>query len=211
MTSREPPPTVALTTGSGLSILVRRLRSADRDELRRGFERLSDQSVYRRFFTRMPELGEPLLDRLTDIDPEDAVVLGAIDAASAVDPGDGSGVTGTGVGVVRAVRRADDPTRAELAVVVTDDYHRQGVGSTLVAAVAALAEANGIDTLDGLTLAENRAMAALLRTLGGSLLVDEDDRTVLELEMDASVAAERLAPAERRRLVDALADPKPQR
>ena len=94
-------------------------------------------------------------------------------------------------------------------MVVTDDYHRKGVGSTLVAAVAALAEANGIDTLDGLTLAENRAMAALLRTLGGSLLVDEDDRTVLQLEMDASVAAERLAPADRRRLVEALADPKP--
>ena len=52
----------------GSRIKVRPVRSSDAGLLLRGFERLSDESRYRRFLCSMPELSESMVRYLTDVD-----------------------------------------------------------------------------------------------------------------------------------------------
>ncbi len=85
-----------------------------------GFERLSPESRYRRFFGPMKELSEPLLDYLTAIDYRDHFAWAALSA----EPGPYGRPAGLGVG--RYIR-LEDPQAAEMAVTVVDDW--QGGGS----------------------------------------------------------------------------------
>ena len=52
----------------GTRVRLRLLGPGDRAKLLAGFERLSDESRYARFFTAMPRLSETMLDRLLDTD-----------------------------------------------------------------------------------------------------------------------------------------------
>ena len=72
---------------------LRPIEAADRDGAAEGFERLSPESRYRRFFAPMPRLSERDLDYLTRVDHHDHEALVALDAR-----------TGDGVGVARFVR-----------------------------------------------------------------------------------------------------------
>ena len=54
----------------GSRVRLRQGRPADKELLLRGFERLSEESRYRRFLAPMPELREPMLSYLLDVDPE---------------------------------------------------------------------------------------------------------------------------------------------
>jgi len=74
------PRTVTLADGS--RVLIRPIAPEDRDELVAGFERLSAESRYRRFFGPMVRLSERDLDRLTQVDHHDHEALVAIDAGS---------------------------------------------------------------------------------------------------------------------------------
>ena len=95
-------------------MLVRAIAPEDRDELAAGFERLSPESRYRRFFGAMPRLSSRDLDRLTQVDHHDHEALVAVEEAS-----------GRGVAVARFVRT--QPDEAEPAVVVADDWQRRGL------------------------------------------------------------------------------------
>ena len=65
--------------------------------LRAGFERLSEESRYRRFLAPMQELSGSMLRYLTEVDHHDHEALVAV------------GADGTLVGVARSVRSAGDP------------------------------------------------------------------------------------------------------
>ncbi|MEA2283671.1 MAG: hypothetical protein QOK21_4278, partial [Solirubrobacteraceae bacterium] len=58
----------ALTLRDGSRIVIRPIEPDDRDDLREGFERLSPESRYRRFFSPVPRLSERHLDYLTQVD-----------------------------------------------------------------------------------------------------------------------------------------------
>jgi RimJ/RimL family protein N-acetyltransferase len=134
---------------------IRPIEPDDKDALARGFERLSEQSRYRRFLSPRGPLSGAELRYFTEVDHHDH------EALVAVDP-----VTGEGVGVARFVRSDDDPGSAEFAIAVVDDWHRRGVGSRLVAALADRAREEQITCFTALALAENEAMLSLLRELG---------------------------------------------
>jgi hypothetical protein len=72
---------------------VRPIRPQDAAPLRAGFERLSEQSRYRRFLSPMQELSGPMLRYLTEVDHHDHEALIAV------------GADGTIVGVARSVRQ----------------------------------------------------------------------------------------------------------
>jgi hypothetical protein len=76
------------------------LRPTDKELLRTGFEHLSSESRYARFFTPKSSLSDGELDYLTVVDQEDHVAIGA---ASERDGGR------TGLGVARFIRFADRP------------------------------------------------------------------------------------------------------
>jgi nucleotide-binding universal stress UspA family protein/L-amino acid N-acyltransferase YncA len=137
----------------GARIRIRPISPEDRDELAAGFERLSPESRYRRFFTPITHLGERELDYLTRVDHADHEALVAEEERS-----------GEGIAVARYVRL--DETAAEPAIVVADDWQGRGVGSRLLAALAARAREEGIRQFVAPVLAENAESIAVFERLG---------------------------------------------
>jgi GNAT superfamily N-acetyltransferase len=126
---------------------------ADRRLIAEGFERLSPESRYRRFFSPVTRLSERQLDYLTDVDHHDHEALLAI----AED-------TREGVAVARYVRTR--PGVAEPAIVVSDDWQGRGLASQLLDILADRARQEGIDCFVAPILAENRGAIALFERLG---------------------------------------------
>jgi nucleotide-binding universal stress UspA family protein len=135
-------------------LLVRPIAPGDRDDLRAAFERLSQRSRYRRFFSPMDHLTESQLDYLTDVDHHDHEALVALDMTS------GSGI----VGVARFVR--SNGVEAEPAIVVADDWQGRGVGTALLASLAERSREEGVERFKALVLAENDDIVRLLGQLG---------------------------------------------
>ena len=111
----------SVTLRDGARIRVRQGHSEDRELLLRGFQRLSEESRYRRFLAPMPELTDSMVDYLVDLDHHDHEAILALDEE-----------TGEGIGVARYVRDSSRPDRAEVAVTVIDDWQGRGVGTILL-------------------------------------------------------------------------------
>ena len=131
------------------------LETGDCEALRRLFARLSPETVYRRFLSPIPSPDHAALRRLLDVDGHDRAAVCAL-------------VDGEIVGVARYARLAGT-ARAELAVVVADAWHRQGLAGRMVGALAALAEAAGIARFHATLLADNQPAIALLQRISPGL------------------------------------------
>ncbi len=142
-----------VTLKDGSRVRIRPIAPEDRTALAEGFERLSPESRYRRFFSPVAKLRERDLDYLTRVDHH------RHEALVAVDP-----VTGNGVGVARFVRTG--PGVAEPAIVVADDWQGRGVASQLLRALARRAREEGIERFDAPVLATNRDAIAVFERLG---------------------------------------------
>jgi GNAT superfamily N-acetyltransferase len=146
----------------GSRVVLRPIRTSDVDELRRGFGRLSDRSRYLRFFSPLQRLPDEWAERLTDLDHR------THRAWVAYDPDGDAPPPGLGVGVARLVELPEDPSCAEAAISVTDDYQGRGVGRLLLEIVTGTAAAAGYTTLVTNVLRENRRMLDLVAEIGGN-------------------------------------------
>jgi RimJ/RimL family protein N-acetyltransferase len=145
----------------GKSVILRPAVPTDRELLVAGFERLSPESRYRRFFGPMKTMSPSMLDYLTRLDYRDHFAWAALSA----EPGpDGRPL---GVGVSRYIR-LEEPEAAEMAVTVVDDWQGRGLGRILLDALVMEALANDITRLEGDVLVENRPMQELLRRAGAA-------------------------------------------
>jgi GNAT superfamily N-acetyltransferase len=143
----------------GTLVRLRHLGPDDADELRAGFAQLSPESRYRRFFSSIPRLPEPLLRRLVGTDGHRHVALVAESLPHDDEPP-------APLGVARFIRVAGRASAAEVAVTVIDDMHGRGLGRLLLEAIAVLAREHGVATLVASVLADNAPMNALIRRLG---------------------------------------------
>ena len=123
--------------------MIRQVRSDDKDAIADGFDRLSPESRYRRFFTPLRELTEGDLAYLTEVDHHDHEAL----IATAED-------TGELVGVVRYIR-VPGTTEAEVAVVVADEWQGRGIATALLDRLVERARDEGITHFLALVQAEN--------------------------------------------------------
>ena len=153
-------------------MLVRPIRPDDKHGLVQAFERLDPDSRYRRFFSPTPRLTAAQLRYLTEVDHQ------RHEALLAIDPH-----TRDGVGVVRFVCWPDDPTTAEVAVVVADDWHRRGLATALLDELAARAREEGVERFSASVLGENVAAVNLFRHMG-DLHKSAADHGVVDLVMD---------------------------
>jgi GNAT superfamily N-acetyltransferase len=152
----------------GSRVTIRPVDPGDKPLIAAGFEELSEQSRYRRFFTPQRRLGERQLAYLTEVDHHDHEALVAIDVH-----------TGTCVGVARFVRVGAE--MAEPAVVVADHWQRHGLGTELVERLAERARAEGITRFSAIVLAENRDAISLAKSLGE--VTREDEGGVLHFDV----------------------------
>jgi len=155
-----PPLPFSLTLRDGTRILVRYLQPSDREELRRGFLRLSAVSRWLRFASPIRRLNEGQLRYLTEVDQVDHIAVGARDEGHPDKPG---------VAVGRCIRFKRDPAVAEFAITVVDDYQDRGIGILLLRVLMAAAAPQGIRTLRGFVLGTNRRMLHVLGKLGARL------------------------------------------
>lgn len=180
----EPAPKLPLevTLDDGTRLRLRLGTPADREALAAGFERLSPASRLHRFFSAMPRLAPHFLDRLVDLDPERHVAIAALDLGRDAEVGDPA--EGLGVGVARYLVDEEDPTRAEAAVAVVDDYQGRGIGRLLLEALVVHAAGRGIATFTAHVRADNEPMRTLLLEMGArGLRADPEERSVLRLEV----------------------------
>jgi RimJ/RimL family protein N-acetyltransferase len=146
----------------GSQVLIRQVQPADASLLADGFARLSIQSRWMRFLTPKRELSLAELRYLTQIDHHDHEAIGAVDRAD-----------GRGVGVARFVRDAADPQAADLAVTVIDAWQGRGLGTELLTRLADRARDEGIRRFTALAMADNAAVAGLMRRMGARVVCGE--------------------------------------
>jgi acetyltransferase len=87
------------------------------------------------------------------------------------------------IGVSRYAR-IEDGDRAECAVVVTDAWQGRGVGTELMRSLAIAARRNGIGTLVGTSLAENRRIHAWARRFGFDARTEPDSGGQVRITLD---------------------------
>ena len=167
---------MALRLNNGTEVTIRRIRPDDKALLVAAVERLSPRSARLRFLAPKNRLTSAEQRYLTEIDFVNHYALVAIQAD---DPR-------PLVGVGRWVRDADDPQAAEIALLVSDRFQRQGLGIALGGALKDAARARGIRRFTGVTLTENEAALRLLAHLSGSLRTRVDGATY---EVVADLAA----------------------
>lgn len=144
-------------TIDGRRVLFRPINPEDKDRLREGFERLSPESRYRRFFRHIDRLTERELRYLTEVDFVDHVAWVAVLADEPGQPG---------IGAARWIRIAGEPDVAEGAVTVVDDWHGRGIGKTLLFLLARSARLRGVHAFRAWVMGENRPILGVLADLG---------------------------------------------
>ena len=165
---RQPPHGEPASLADGARILVRPIEATDAEQLSAGFARLDVGSRYQRFLTPIEYLTPHQLDYLTHVDHAMHEALVAIDAA-----------TGDGLGIARFVRDKRDPSRADVAIVVADDWHGRGVGTVLAERLAARARALGVKSFTARMLADNRAARRLVEHVGDSIREQPDGAAIV--------------------------------
>jgi GNAT superfamily N-acetyltransferase len=167
---------VALRLHNDVEVTIRPIRPDDKPLLAAAVERLSPRTARMRFLAPKTRLTSAEQRYLTEIDFVDHYALVAIQAD---DPR-------PLVGVGRWVRDADDPEAAEIALLVSDRFQRQGLGIALGKALKDAARARGIRRFNGVTLTENEAALRLLAHLSSSLRTRVEGATY---ELVADLAA----------------------
>lgn len=144
----------------GTRALIRPIRPEDKTKLEEGLALLSPRSRYLRFHGVVGHLSEAQLRYFTEIDHRDHLAWVATDEDHPDAPG---------MGVARYIRLADEPTVAEAALTVLDEYQGRGLGTVLLAVLGESAIANGIRTFRNYVLADNQAMLGLFQELDAEL------------------------------------------
>lgn len=139
----------------GSTVIVRAVRPDDRGLFVAGFERMSDESRYRRFMSHKKKLSDRELEFFTRLDHDTHEAIGAIDVS-----------TGEGAGVARMHREPGDPTVAEAAVTVVDEWQGRGIGGLLLERLTRRAREIGVERFEATLFTDNRAMLHLFERLG---------------------------------------------
>lgn len=121
---------VVIETGRDGRPSLATLETADGDALVSLFDRLSPESIYRRYFSPVTRR-EQLRASVARIDHHDREAVAAVEGGEVVGLAEYS--------------RAPGARHADMAIVVADEWQRQGLGTRLVAALAERAAAEGIE------------------------------------------------------------------
>ena len=130
---------------------VRPIKPADADRLRAFYSRLSDESIYFRFFGPRPRLSDKEVAWFTTVDYVDRVAL----------------IATIGTEMVAVIRYdKTGPGEAEVAFLVEDAHQGRGVASVLLEHLAATARERGIQRFVADVLPANMKMMGVLRQAG---------------------------------------------
>lgn len=176
----------SLELPDGATLRLRPIRPDDEPRLVELFHRLSSRTVFQRFFRTYDRLPEHWYRQFANVDYRTRLALVAEDHRAG--------------GSLRAVARyepGEAPGTTEIAIVVEDGWQGRGLGTLLLDALLAAAEARGLRRFTADVLADNRAMLRVLsqvadvrrRELESGVLAIEFERRPIRNEPLAHLSA----------------------
>jgi GNAT superfamily N-acetyltransferase len=147
--------------------------------LQRFHHRLSDRSIYLRFFAAKPDLSDKKAGYFTNVDGVNRFALVALDSDSPEE-----------IIAVVSFDREGTTERAEYAAAVEDRWQGRGLGLALTRRLIEAALERGIRVFTGVVLPENARMLNLLRDLNlPERLRYEDGAEYVEIELSPRTLA----------------------
>jgi GNAT superfamily N-acetyltransferase len=143
-----------LNLPGGVDVPFRLIRPDDVSALQRFHERLSEKTIYLRFFGSLQELPEAKANYFANVDGVDHLAFVALDPD---DPDE----------IIALVRYDREPgsERAEYAALVEDRWQRHGVGIELTRRLVDEARDKGVRFFYAMVMGKNMSMLELLRHL----------------------------------------------
>ena len=150
--------------------IIRPIKPEDEPMMVKFHETLSEESVYHRYFSELKLSQRVAHERLTricfnDYDREIALVAELI-------PAEGE-AHGKIAGVGR-LSKLPESNEAEFAVLVSDEWHGQGLGTELLRRLIEIGRDEKLSRISGQVLAENHAMQHLCTKVGFKVLHDPE-------------------------------------
>jgi RimJ/RimL family protein N-acetyltransferase len=149
-------------TRRGRQVCIRHIAAQDDDLLVELYRRMSPETRRLRFMTQQHAPPDEVVwreaHRLSDLNPHLAAAL-----VATTNEEDGREHA---LGVARLARDEQDPSTAELAIVIRDDAQREGLGALMLDLIIQLAMVSGLKRLRAVSLAENQAVQRLITRAG---------------------------------------------
>ncbi len=157
----------------GTPVFIHPIRPEDEPAMIKFHERLSDRSVYLRYFQPLKLSQRTAHERLTricfiDYDREMALVVEKIDPATSDKQ----------IIAVGRLSKLHGVNEAECAVLIDDEHQRLGIGTEMFRRSLEVARNEKIARVSSTMLSENREMRAICKRLGFQIHIDMEDQTV---------------------------------
>jgi GNAT superfamily N-acetyltransferase len=157
----------------GTSVAYHAIAPDNASALQRFHHRLSERSIYLRFFAAKPELSDREAGYFTNVDGINRFALVAVDPER----------EGEIIAVV-SFDREGTSERAEYAAEVEDSWQGRGLGLALTRHLIEAALKRDVTSFTGIVLPQNRGMLHLLRDLGlPERLRYEDGTDYIEIDL----------------------------
>ena len=149
----------------GTDVVIRPIRPEDAGIEQAFVRKLSKQAKFFRFMQSINELSPQMLARFTQIDYNREMALIAVVHVDGEE---------TEIGVARYITNPDGKS-CEFAIVIADDWQRQGIAHRLMQPLIQTARSHALQTMEGEVLASNHEMLNLVAKLGFSIKPGEED------------------------------------
>jgi acetyltransferase len=171
-----------LSLAGDWKVAVRPVRPEDEPAIAAFLGRVSPDDVRLRFFHPMKEFPHSFIARFTQLDYARAMAFVALDSAN-----------GEVVGLVQLHSDAHYET-AEYAVLLRSDLKGRGLGWALMQLLIEYAKAEGLKSLSGEVLRENRTMLTMCRELGFDVTIDPKEAELAIVSLDLAALHRPLIP-----------------
>jgi acetyltransferase len=171
------------TTRRGQTVTIRPIRAEDEPLMVDFHRRLSESAVHLRYFqvVKLPlRTAHEALTRVCFVDYDREIVL--------VAERRGAGPDERQILAIASLTKLSRKNHGEVAVLVTDDYQRHGVGTELVRRLVEVARDEHLDRVVASTMTDNHGMCAVFSRLGFALSIDGDEvRAELDIQRPSAV------------------------
>ena len=147
------------TLKNGVTVRIRAIRPADKAGIAQAFSMLEPESVYTRFFQLRQSLSNQELKAATEVDFENVVAL-----VVTIESGGRETIIGGGRYVT--IDPSSTQRSAEIAFMVEEDFHGQGIAGRLLKHLVHIAREKGVRQFEAEVLAQNKAMLAVFARSG---------------------------------------------